>query len=46
MGVNIQRRGFSDANVYMAYNTQDKIFPAKVGKYDKFLFLRVKDFPV
>lgn len=30
MGVKIASRGYSDANLYVAYNSQSKITPAKV----------------
>lgn len=30
MGVSIRRRGFSDSNLYVAYNTQPKVTEIKV----------------
>lgn len=30
MGASIQHRGFSDKNLYVAYNTQQKITPVEV----------------
>jgi len=30
MGVNIFRRGFSDNNLFVAYNTRSKVTPTKV----------------
>ena len=30
MGLSVQRRGFSDANLYVAYNTREKVSESKV----------------
>ena len=31
MGISISRRGFSDANLYIAFNSQPKVAVSKVG---------------
>ena len=38
LGRTFRRRGFSDNNLYVAYNTQPKVTEAKVSYYHSYIF--------